>query len=186
MKRAIWIVPIVALLFGIWFGLSQRSLTDRSETTNPENPAPYTEAAEEIVTVDPGQEPDARLNRLPEGKVEFLPALTISRRIHESDTVEGGLREIEALLGQYRFAFGENPVGVENFEITEQLLGKNPKGVVFVASDSPALRGNELVDPWGTPYFFHPQSGTEMEIGSAGPDQTLWTEDDVFIRYPQN
>lgn len=182
MKRAIWIAPIVALLLGIWFGLSQRSEDAAAGTPESDAPAPQTEAAENIVAVAPEKKPDNRLNRLPQGKVEFLPALAISRRIHEADTIEEGLGEIEALLAQYRFAFGENPVGVENFEFTEQLLGKNPKGVVFIASDSPALRGNELVDPWGTPYYFHPQSGTEMEIGSAGPDRTLWTEDDVFIR----
>ena len=70
---------------------------------------------------------------------------------------------------------------MENFEITEQLLGKNPKKIVFIAPDTTALRGNELIDQWGTPYFFHAQSGQQMDIRSAGPDKEFWTDDDVFL-----
>ena len=40
----------------------------------------------------------------------------------------------------------------------------------------------ELVDPWGTPYFFHQLSGTEMEIHSAGPDKKMWTDDDLVAK----
>ena len=40
----------------------------------------------------------------------------------------------------------------------------------------------ELVDPWGTPYFFHQLSATEMEIHSAGPDKVMWTRDDLVIK----
>lgn len=126
-------------------------------------------------------EPDSRLNRLNDGRVEFLPGIEVSLRIHNAETVEGSLAELDTLLGLYRFAFGENPVGVENFEFTEQLLGKNPKQVVFIATDSPALRGNELVDRWGTPYFFHPMSEEDMDLRSAGPDRLFWTQDDIEL-----
>ena len=40
----------------------------------------------------------------------------------------------------------------------------------------------EMVDPWGTPYFFHQLSGHEMEIHSAGPDKIMWTFDDLVAR----
>jgi hypothetical protein len=40
----------------------------------------------------------------------------------------------------------------------------------------------ELVDYWGTPFFFHQLSGTEMEIRSAGPDRVMWTVDDLVTR----
>jgi hypothetical protein len=36
-----------------------------------------------------------------------------------------------------------------------------------------------LLDRWGTPYFFHAVSRTELEIRSAGPDGKLGTDDDV-------
>ena len=40
----------------------------------------------------------------------------------------------------------------------------------------------ELTDAWGTPYFFHQLSGTEMEIHSAGPDRRMFTGDDLIAR----
>jgi|TARA_B110000967_G_C18895685_1_gene570475 hypothetical protein len=126
-------------------------------------------------------QPDARLARLPDGQVQYKPALETSRALDSIRTPKEALAIIERLLGHYRFAYKENPVGVENFEITEQLLGKNPKKIVFIAPDTTALRGNELIDQWGTPYFFHAQSGQQMDIRSAGLDKEFWTDDDVFL-----
>ena len=83
----------------------------------------------------------------------------------------------------YNSAFGENPVGT-NPEITAALMGKNPKDINFITPDS-GLRVNEngeMVDAYGTPFFFHQLSGTEMEIHSAGPDRILWTFDDLVAR----
>lgn len=83
-------------------------------------------------------------------------------------------------IRDYGSMFGGNPVGV-NAEITSQLSGKNPKQVNFIRPEA-GMRINaqgELVDPWGTPYFFHQLSGTEMEIHSAGPDKKMWTADDL-------
>ena len=81
---------------------------------------------------------------------------------------------------QYGQMFGGNPVGT-NPEITAALSGNNPKGINFIkAEDGMRINGNgELVDPWGTPYFFHQLSGTDMEIHSAGPDRIMWTPDDL-------
>lgn len=79
--------------------------------------------------------------------------------------------------------FGGNPVGT-NPEITAALNGNNPKGANFIQPDA-GMRINakgELVDPWGTPYFFHQLSGTEMEIHSAGPDRVMWTADDLVVK----
>ncbi len=83
----------------------------------------------------------------------------------------------------YRSAFGENPVGT-NPEITAALMGKNPKNINFVTPES-GLRVNEkgeMIDAYGTPFFFHQISGKEMEIRSAGPDRMMWTFDDLVAR----
>lgn len=83
-------------------------------------------------------------------------------------------------IRDYGTMFGGNPVGV-NAEITGQLSGQNPKQVNFIRPDA-GMRINEkgeLVDPWGTPYFFHQLSGHETEIRSAGPDKIMWTADDL-------
>jgi hypothetical protein len=79
--------------------------------------------------------------------------------------------------------FGGNPVGT-NPEITSQLSGNNPKHINFLEA-RPGMRvdeNGELVDPWGTPYFFHQLSGTDTEVRSAGPDRILWTSDDLVAK----
>ena len=86
-------------------------------------------------------------------------------------------------IRQYGSMFGGNPVGT-NPEITRALNGDNPKQVKFLrAEDGTQINAKgELVDSWGTPYFFHQISGTEMEIRSAGPDKIMWTTDDLVTR----
>jgi hypothetical protein len=86
-------------------------------------------------------------------------------------------------IRQYGEMFGGNPVGT-NPEITSQLSGNNPKHINFLGA-RPGMRVNgngELVDPWGTPYFFHQLSGADTEVRSAGPDKILWTSDDLVVR----
>jgi hypothetical protein len=86
-------------------------------------------------------------------------------------------------MSNYRATFGENPVG-NNPEITQALMGKNPKQINFVSS-AYGLRVNEkgeMLDGYGTPFFFHQVSGTEMEIRSAGQDRVMWTRDDLVAR----
>lgn len=86
-------------------------------------------------------------------------------------------------IRQYGAMFGGNPVG-NNAEITSQLNGNNPRHINFINAGS-GMRINadgELIDPWGTPYFFHQISGTDTEIHSAGPDKIMWTSDDLVTR----
>ena len=84
---------------------------------------------------------------------------------------------------QYSSRFGGNPVGT-NPEITRSLNGLNPGHVVFLKPED-GLRMNdrgELIDNWGTPFFFHQLSHDLMEIHSAGPDHKMWTADDLVIK----
>jgi hypothetical protein len=79
--------------------------------------------------------------------------------------------------------FDGNPIGT-NLEITQALNGENPKEAKFLNPET-GLRtsaAGELIDSWGTPFFFHQISGKEMEIRSAGPDRIMWTADDLVIR----
>lgn len=103
----------------------------------------------------------------------------------EFTTVTPGivLENVSRAIRQYGAMFGGNPVGT-NREITSQLSGNNPKHINFINAEA-GMRvnaGGELIDPWGTPYFFHQISGTEMEIHSAGPDRVMWTSDDLVSR----
>ncbi len=123
--------------------------------------------------------PDKRLNSLPDGRVEFTPSIKASQTVtSETDTLER-IGVIETILGDYRFAFKENPIAGENEEVVAQLLGKNPKNVVYLAQNSSLLKAGKLIDTWGSPFFFHAQSSKKMEIISPGADQELWTTDDI-------
>jgi hypothetical protein len=93
------------------------------------------------------------------------------------------LENMSRALRQYGEMFGGNPVGT-NPEITRQLNGNNPKHINFL-TPRPGIRINEngeLLDPWGTPYFFHQLSASDTEVRSAGPDKILWTSDDLVVK----
>ena len=134
--------------------------------------------AANFARVQPAPEPvDAAVNltRAPAGPpsplqfTNFAPATVL-------ETVRHAMR-------QYGDLFGGNPVG-NNAEITAALAGNNPKHLNFIQAEA-GLRINEngeLVDPWGTPYFFHQLSAHDMEIHSAGPDLKMWTYDDLVQR----
>ena len=103
------------------------------------------------------------------------PATTIRRDLELLNDVFGAW--------QTNFPHDGNPVG-ENTEITAAFAGKNPLHFAFIAPNHPAINARgELCDRWGTPFFFHALSGTRMEIRSAGPDQKLYTADDI-VRTP--
>jgi len=93
------------------------------------------------------------------------------------------LENMSRALRQYGEMFGGNPVGT-NPEITSQLTGNNPRHINFL-TPRPGIRINEngeLLDPWGTPYFFHQLSASDTEVRSAGPDKILWTSDDLVVK----
>ena len=115
---------------------------------------------------------------LPEVKV--MPVAAQAARLNSADSdAHEDVMILELLLSHYRRAYEQNPVGL-NHEIVRALAGGNAKRAAFLAPGHPAVNGEgELVDRWGTPFFFHQLSGTEMEVISAGPDREMWTGDDV-------
>lgn len=117
------------------------------------------------------------------------PAAAVAAHLEPAPEPDSGLPPLTVLenmrsaLRQYSSRFGGNPVG-NNREITAALNGHNAGQATFVSPDD-GLRVNErgeLVDNWGTPFFFHQISGTLMEIHSAGPDRKMWTSDDLVTK----
>jgi hypothetical protein len=99
------------------------------------------------------------------------------------NTLQEDLAKVGAMIAAYRsvYAGRGNPIG-DNREIVETLLGHNRNGVIFLAAGHPAINARgELCDRWGSPFLFHAESGTKMEIRSAGPDRIPWNADDVAI-----
>ncbi|MBK8038752.1 MAG: hypothetical protein IPK22_16725 [Verrucomicrobiaceae bacterium] len=69
----------------------------------------------------------------------------------------------------------------DNADITAALTGTQyagQKGHLFPRQHN-ALRGGQLVDRWGTPFWFHANGPGKLEIRSAGPDKQLFTTDDI-------
>ena len=95
--------------------------------------------------------------------------------------IRADLRVVAEVIDAFRTNFPRdgNPVG-SNAEITALLTGRNQLRLALIPPDHPAINGaGELCDRWGTPFFFHAESATKMEIRSAGPDRRMWNDDDV-------
>ncbi len=88
--------------------------------------------------------------------------------------------KVSLMFRDYRTRFGENPVGT-NAEIMQAIMGGNPKGAQLGPPEGQTLSEHgELIDRWGTPYFFHQLSKDLMEIHSAGPDRRMGNGDDLI------
>lgn len=133
---------------------------------------------------------DNRFKRLPGGRSLYLPAVERSRRLGLTFTkgtkAEEDLEIVESIFESYLWAFKELPEGADNHHLIKALLGDNPKKVVFMDESLRLDAQGNLLDRWGTPYFFHKQSSTELEIISAGPDQRLWSSDDIKKLGPES
>jgi hypothetical protein len=186
MKKFAAVVVVIAIGAGLFFAFKPKHST-------PENPPASTldaPAAEPRPVVPATIAPTENSKTVAPAAVpanspaaQAVPAATSATMGISSLPPATVLDNARVVMKNYDSAFGENPVGT-NPEITEALLGKNPKGINFITPES-GLRVNEqgeMVDAWGTPFFFHQLSGQEMEIHSAGPDRKMWTSDDLITR----
>lgn len=129
---------------------------------------------------EPGTPLPAGAARAPASQ-EMDPHLaTLAARLNSRDhEPEHDLEILEELLSTYRRALGGNPSG-DNSDIAAALIGDAPRGAFF-PRQSTALRDGQILDRWGTPYWFHPINATTTEIRSAGPDRQLFTSDDIVL-----
>lgn len=143
------------------------------EVLPPDQPASVT--SEPSVASVPSIPSNPALPRDPDDPIPAAKPITPADR----DNTLRVLDNIQFALRDYRSALGENPVGT-NAEITSSLLGNNRKQAkVPLPEGANVNAAGEMLDLWGTPYFFHQQSATKMEIRSAGPDRKMWTPDDL-------
>lgn len=118
------------------------------------------------------------IQRLPPGSVD--PALKAQAdELHNpQEPPQKDLEIIADFISTYSKGIGGNPIG-DNADITAALTGtQGHKGRVF-PSNHKSIRNGQLIDRWGTPFWFHPNSGNQMEIRSAGPDKEIFTADDI-------
>ena len=90
--------------------------------------------------------------------------------------------KVARMVTDYHTLMGENPVGT-NAEIMKEIMGANPHQATLGPPEGQTLNDKgELIDQWGTPFFFHQMSRDVMEIHSAGPDKIMGTADDIITR----
>ena len=193
MKKFWAAVVIIAVVSGLYFLFhSKNPLTENPSGQNAISPAdgsnsPVAQASSQNVAPAPytgpvetaAQSNDLASRAASPNSASSTPGDTNQPPVLPPATV---LDKARVVIHNYHAAFGENPVGT-NPEITAALSGKNPKSVNFVAESGLRVNGNgEMLDGYGTPFFFHQISGQEMEIRSAGPDRVMWTFDDVVTR----
>lgn len=136
----------------------------------------------------------------PRGEVEGQPALT-APTVEELSTTDrsplanrlgtaGTKPEAEPgivldILKTYRRLFGMYPAGEGNREFVNALLGANREKLPLLPSDHPRINSQgEIVDAWGTPFFFHQNSRNWVEVRSAGEDHLFYTKDDIVAGAP--
>ncbi len=189
MKRVIALVFIAAVAALIWrVGLP-------TEKPKPAAEAPVAAPSAPVAT-EPTQAPTAAVDPAsPVPAPESSPAdprlppaspatpRVVTRPPPPQETPERVEAEAIALnLRHYGQRFGGNPVGT-NAEIVKELNGGNAQKARYLPQEQMRLNDQgELIDPFGTPYFFHQLSSSEMEVRSAGPDKTLWTADDIAVK----
>ena len=174
--RLILLIVLVAII-GIAFVAWKRHSADSKDSAESSE---IGASVPEEASVPPN--PDPRLTNLPDGRVALNEGLAIARSLHSEGEIDADLGKIEQLLEMYQFVFKANPVGSENAEIMAQLMGDNPKKLVFaLRQDLPLNEEGALLDRWGTPYYVHPLARDQMDVRSAGPDGKLWTADDASL-----
>ena len=171
---------LVAAIF-ILLALSFRPRADRAVPDAPFTPPATTVAPPPLARSDSKAESSG--SKAPSS----LPPLEI---FHEADPLNSpatnlaaDLRLVLGVLATFRSNFPRdgNPSG-SNAEITAVLTGQNKLRLALIRPDHPAInQSGELCDRWGTPFFFHAESGTRMTVQSAGPDKKLHTADDVGL-----
>lgn len=97
---------------------------------------------------------------------------------------EAAIRHMHELVGGMLTAMKDPnrpPLG-DNQDIATALRGGNKYGDVWLATNDPLFNAEGLlVDPWGTPYHFHPRAADAIDVRSAGPDRVLFTDDDLVV-----
>ncbi len=160
----------------------------------PENVGPSSDpTAPESEKEDPAKpssgagKPDPRFERLADGRSIVTESAKAAAAMHNPDTdPQTDLEALESMFSLYRWAYKYVPEGGDNRELVSALLGDNPKNLVFLPAKHAKLNADgELLDRWGTPYFFHKISDQVIDVISAGPDRRLWSSDDLGLGHTE-
>lgn len=173
MSSSQWLLLAIGMLLCILLGLSYfwvlKPLQEHSGKNIPND----------SVTAE---EPD-NANETEAAQLQTMPAShpLLDKLHHPGTSAAEDLEILHTMIVQLRTSIkgGQRPLGT-NEDFTAWLTGGNRLRLAAIPADHPAIDAQRrLTDRWGRPYFFHPLSSDRVELRSAGPDGTLFTEDDV-------
>ena len=166
-------------------------LADRSAAPAPHagpEPSPLATPQAEPVRITSSVVPGIPMGRgssarPPPAVIALPPGVRGSSTRPEPQTeVKADLENVQSMLRDFRTRLGGNPVG-SNAEIMRSVMGDNSARATLGPPAGQSLNEQgELLDRWGTPYFFHQLSKTSTEVRSAGPDRTMYTGDDLLTK----
>jgi hypothetical protein len=170
----------------IWNHIRERETPPPAETARPlpeVSVSPPPVIAENVPSPEPkAPDPSSAVvdSSPPPQDLQIPPGSTTENPAPPQDAIDPSedLSAVDSAIRDYHAVHGENPIG-SNAEITTALFINNPKQIKLqVPAGSTINNEGQLCDRWGTPYFFHQLSASEMQIRSAGPDREMWTGDD--------
>ena len=173
MRKLVILALLALITIALWAWTRQRSEQVYLGTTRTITPEPA------LATSSPAPLVARPASSMP-APAKPAPTAVIFAPPDERAMIE--VDKVNLMVRDYRTLAGENPVGT-NAEIMAAVMGGNPKQAKLGPPEGMQLNANgELIDRWGTPYFFHQLSRNQMEIRSAGADRVMWTEDDAVIK----
>ncbi len=161
MEKA-WLIGtlILMLLLGLWLARPSRSVS-------PPQPSP-------------AGEPEAIA--LPMVDETAVGSGILKDYASDRSDGRGDVQLMERLLGSYfMLVKGDAPLPLaSNATIAAAFRGENRSRMALLPHDHHAFDAEgAFVDRWGTPLFFHAEAADHVEVRSAGPDQQMWTDDDL-------
>ncbi len=112
--------------------------------------------------------------------------LILQHYAEPSRSAEEDLTEMAHALDNFALLVkGNSPIPLgANEEIANALKGRNRVQMRFLPDTHRAFNPKgQIIDRWGTPLFFHANDRTRLDIRSAGPDQVMWTADDLHRKH---
>lgn len=170
-----------------WVSGARRTVPPAGAQAGTVTPSPPTKVPSTISPRAKAAEDSGRARvLLPDGNGIIVPPelVEVTRELNAPQSnIERDFEILDIVLDAFRKSNGgANPQGAENDEIVTHLSGRKGDKFAVLPPDLPFIdRQGRLLDRWGTPFHFHPVSSDTLEIRSAGPDQKLWTADDVSL-----
>ncbi|MGB0992335.1 MAG: hypothetical protein ACPG32_07675 [Akkermansiaceae bacterium] len=166
MRKVSIIAGFLLLALILYFNWNKESSSPNKEVTLPPPPPPTPESA-----------------RIPQGTL--IGEKLLHAYATEETTAVDDLQGVHRVCLSFRTlvkSFANLPIGC-NLDLADALRGKNPYQQRFLPDKHRVFNDQgELIDRWNTPLHIHTIAAGEWEIRSAGPDQKLWTDDDLQLQ----